>query len=343
MKKPWSIAGLFATVILLCCGLNIFGQEKEPITPAPATTPDVKLNQVFQQRVPAPAGPNTFSFVNAEFIFDGKPIKGSPYSAEAVTETTQLLGDGNRIVNSSTASLYRDSEGRTRREQTLKAIGGVAAGAQPLQTIMISDPVAGVTYSLDPVNRIARKSGMGMVTFQRSAAAPGPAGSGNATFVINSSGSEAGTLRAATAAPTAGAAVTLRSTTPPPITWSTQSAGGTGYQIATRDGQSDNVNKEDLGTQTIEGVAATGTRVTFTIAAGEIGNERPIDVVDERWFSKDLQAFVMTRHSDPRSGETVYRLTNINRTEPDHSLFLVPADYDIKDGGSLPMRTRKPE
>ena len=341
MKKRWSMAGL-AAITLLCCGLNAFGQEKEPPT-APTTAPETKINQVFQQKVAPPPGANTFSFVNSEFIFDGKPIKGSPYSAEAITETTQILSDGNRIVNSSTASLYRDSEGRTRREQTLKAIGGVAAGAQPFQTIMISDPVAGVTYSLDPVNRIARKSAIGMVTFQRAAAAPGSAGSGNATFVYNSGGSEAGTVRAAMAAPTAGATVTLPSTNAPSITWSAQSTGGAEYKITTRDGRSENVNKEDLGTQTIEGVSATGTRITFTIPAGQIGNERPIDIVDERWFSKDLQAFVMTRHSDPRSGETVYRLTNIDRTEPDHSLFQVPADYDIKDGGSLQMRTRKPE
>ena len=99
--------------------------------------------------------------------------------------------------------------------------------------------------------------------------------------------------------------------------------------MVARDGRGENVNKEDLGTQTIEGVEATGTRMTFTIPAGQIGNEGPINIVDERWFSKDLQTVVMTRHSDPRSGETVYRLTNINRTEPDHSLFEVPADYRI--------------
>src|SRR5204862_8257345 len=95
------------------------------------------------------------------------------------TETTQILGDGNRIVNRSTATLYRDSEGRTRREQTLKSIGGVTSGALPLQTIMISDPVAGVSYSLDPGSRTAQKRPMGSFTFQRSTS--GPAGSVNRT------------------------------------------------------------------------------------------------------------------------------------------------------------------
>jgi hypothetical protein len=39
---------------------------------------------------------------------------------------------------------------------------------------------------------------------------------------------------------------------------------------------------------------------------------------------------IMSKHRDPRSGETIYRLTNINRSEPDRSLFEVPADYKVK-------------
>jgi len=131
--------------------------------------------------------------------------------------------------------------------------------------------------------------------------------------------------------------------TAPTVSWTAQPAAVGGYQVITRDGSSENVKKEDLGAQTIEGVAATGTRMTITIPAGKIGNEGPIAIVDERWFSKDLQMVVMTKHSDPRSGETVYRLTNINRTEPDHSLFEVPGDYQIRELTTAPMRTRKPE
>jgi hypothetical protein len=92
------------------------------------------------------------------------------------------------------------------------------------------------------------------------------------------------------------------------------------------------VNQESLGTQSIEGVMAEGTRVTLTIAAGKIGNERPIVTVNERWYSQELQTAVLTKNSDPRMGETTYRLTNINRSEPDPSLFQVPADYTIDEG-----------
>jgi len=91
--------------------------------------------------------------------------------------------------------------------------------------------------------------------------------------------------------------------------------------------------KEDLGTQTIEGVPAQGTRTTHTIAAGQIGNDRSIEIVHERWYSDELQAVVMSRHSDPRMGETTYRLTNIQRGEPDASLFQVPEDFKVEEGG----------
>jgi len=367
MKRTWIFAIVFATAMWLLCGLNAFAQQKE--TPAPATSPEIRINTLAGQleKTPMPPGANTFSFVNSEFVFDGKPIKGAPYSAEAVTETTQVLSDGNRIVNRSTATLYRDSEGRTRREQTLKSIGGVTSGALPLQTIMISDPVAGVSYSLDPANRTAHKSPMGSFTFQRAVAGPAGIANGTSNFVFKSAGSDStavgigsgvgagsggGVVSSATnmsppvtitaTAPTA-AASTAPSTAAPAVSWNAQSNGGGGYQVITRDGRSENVNKQDLGTESIEGVSATGTRITFTIPVGQIGNERAIEIVDERWFSKDLQTVVMTRHSDPRSGETVYRLTNINRTEPDHSLFEVPGDYQIKEPAAPLMRTRRPE
>ena len=105
--------------------------------------------------------------------------------------------------------------------------------------------------------------------------------------------------------------------------------------------------KEQLGKQTIEGVEAEGTRTTVTIPAGEIGNERAIEIVSERWYSPELQLVVMTRHSDPRFGETTYKLTNINRTEPVKSLFEVPAGYTVKEGPNFvpaiaPLRTRRP-
>ena len=99
-----------------------------------------------------------------------------------------------------------------------------------------------------------------------------------------------------------------------------------------------NTKVEHLGTQTIEGVSAEGTRITVTIPAGQIGNELPIVTVSERWYSPELQVTVMSTRSDPRTGTTTYKLTNINRAEPSPTLFQVPADYTVHDLTNGPMK-----
>src|SRR5712692_2604978 len=115
---------------------------------------------------PAIAGQedNTFVFVSSEMSFDGKTVKGAPYSAQAVSESVQTLADGNRIVHRDTSSVYRDSEGRTRREQTLGSLGAYTAAGGPAQMVFIHDPGAGANYILDSNNRTAQKidlTGMG--------------------------------------------------------------------------------------------------------------------------------------------------------------------------------------
>lgn len=86
---------------------------------------------------------------------------------------------------------------------------------------------------------------------------------------------------------------------------------------------------ESLGTRQIEGLSATGQRTTTTIPAGRIGNDRPIEILDERWVSSDLKVVLLSRHRDPQTGETEFRLTNIKRTEPSPELFKVPSDNSI--------------
>ena len=103
---------------------------------------------------------------------------------------------------------------------------------------------------------------------------------------------------------------------------------------------------ESLGKQVIEGVEAEGVRSVITIPEGRIGNDRPIEIVSERWDSPELQTVVLSKHNDPRFGETVYRLTNINRAEPAQTLFEIPADYKVEEGhpGAFfgPRRIKKP-
>lgn len=281
---------------------------------------------------PPPLPPTTdgnFLFIASE-SFDGKVVKGAAYSAEAVTEHVQVLGDGNRIVNKFTSLVYRDGEGRTRREQTLKGLGVLGTGHEPWQTIFINDPVAGVTYSLDSRSHTAVKSAPFTFEFSRKLEAAGTAGeAGRFEFKVAPGGNAGAmivTSPAGTPPPTASARIAVEAEQ-----FSTGGIGGMSYVFRKTVGPNANEKKEDLGKQMIEGVEAEGTRTTVTIPAGEIGNERPIEIVSERWYSPELQLVVMTRTSDPRSGETTYKLTNINRSEPAKSLFEVPSDYTIKE------------
>lgn len=247
-------------------------------------------------------GPNTFEFIASEKMgFEASPIKGAPYSAEGVTETTQVLADGNRISRKNTSVFYRDSEGRTRREQSLAALGPWASKGAPHQTIMINDPVAGVHYVLDPEARTARK--MAVPEMKTAAAKMGVA-----------------QFKARTA------------------------EGGVGgfhkgmaihFEKALPAGKGPKPRMESLGKRMIEGVEAEGTRTTLTIPAGQIGNDRPIEVVSEHWFSEQLKTVVMSKRSDPRQGETTYRLTNIRLAEPLRSLFEAPPDYTIKEEANV--------
>ena len=273
---------------------------------------------------PPPPDANVVFFATESF--GGKVVKGAPYSAEAVTETIQTLSDGNRIVNRITSMLYRDSEGRTRREQSLKGLGIFGAGEEPFKTIFINDPVAGVTFSLDSRSHTAHKSVP--FTFEFS----GKKAEQFEFKVAQETGATTSRSMIVTA-PLAAGVAGQRATHPPvdQFTLRTEAGVGGSYVFRSKPNNANEV-KEQLGKQNIEGVEAEGTRTTVTIAAGEIGNERPIEIVSERWYSPELQLVVMTRHSDPRTGETTYKLTNVNRAEPAKSLFEVPSDYTIKEG-----------
>ena len=389
--------------------------------------------QGYHFEVAPPDGPDAlgFSFVASEMSFDSKVVAGAAYSAEAVTETVQTLADGNRITRKSTTLVYRDGDGRTRRDQTLAAIGPWATADDPPRTILINDPIAGVNYVLDPRTSTARR--INGYSFHVENFKGGANGAGGVFVMRAPEPGESAVLPARVPAPDAakaaieggmlnGRASKRVSPVYPPVA---KAAGAQGLVVVsivvneegvvesakavsghpllqsaaveaaqqwrfapTRLGgkpvkvtgklsfsfvlskedrepesyprqqgaQADVLapakapavqsNKESLGKQVIEGVEAEGTRLTVTIPAGAIGNERAINIVTERWYSPELQQVVMSRHSDPRFGETTYRLTNINRGEQDRSLFEVPQGYTVKEGGvrmrgPAPVRVRK--
>jgi hypothetical protein len=294
-------------------------------------------DRVFAQGIPMAkpddvffsTGANLFAY--SEMSVDGTPIKGAPYSADAVTETIQTLPDGNRIVRKNTSTIYRDSEGRTRRDQSLAAVGPYAVAGDPPQSSFINDPVTGDNFVLDARSHIAHKmpqfkvrmdgvGGADSVSFH--SAGVGGADSVRLQRAGVGVGSGKGTVVGATTlAVGVGKGVDVE-TAPGTFT----------VKIETAEDSKTNVKKESLGTQLFEGVSAEGTRVTKTIPAGAIGNERPIDIVSERWYSSDLHVVVMSKQTNPMVGETTYRLTNINRSEPSHSMFEVPADYKLDQG-----------
>jgi hypothetical protein len=121
---------------------------------------------------------------------------------------------------------------------------------------------------------------------------------------------------------------------PPDAMATTTAAPAPGVFLAKRltVSDQDQVNTEDLGSQTMEGVLVNGVRTTHTIPAGQIGNDLPITIVTEVWTSPDLKTVIYSKRSDPRMGEQTFRLTNIVRTEPSATLFAVPADFKIVDG-----------
>ena len=91
-----------------------------------------------------------------------------------------------------------------------------------------------------------------------------------------------------------------------------------------------NLKEESLGTQFMNGVNATGRRITRTIPAGAIGNSQAIQTVEERWVSEDLKVPVMIKITDPRSGTRTETLNVTSRAEPDPSLFQAPAGFTVK-------------
>jgi hypothetical protein len=302
---------------------------------APEAGVVIRQERVFQgPEGGPPAPPRDFVFIASE-NFGGKIVKNAPYSAESVTETIQTLADGNRIVNKITSQVYRDSEGRTRRDQTLKGFGPIGTGEEPLQTIFINDPVAGVTYTLDTRTHVAHKSvpfqfelsGKPVLQGQRFEFKTSPGATATSSVIITSQA----TAPAAGAPPQTG----TRVAPPPPDAEEFRlraAEGAASYVFRTQtDPSRNNEVKEQLGKQMIEGVEAEGTRTTITIPVGDIGNERPIEIVSERWYSPELQLVVMSRHSDPRTGETTYKLTNINRAEPMKSLFEVPPGFNVQE------------
>ena len=241
------------------------------------------------------------------------PIKGAPYSATITNESIQTLADGNRIVQSNSGTIARDSQGRTRQDAALPSIGNLSATNAP-HLVFIQDPVAGTSYTLNLTDKTAWKN-------------PMPPG-GQAGGIVAAGGPDAVFIQRTIT----GGDMPPVGMLPPPAVVMQKHGEVLQKQLMLDDDQS-GATTEPLGSQTIEGVVANGVRTTRTIPAGQMGNERAITIVTEVWTSPDLKTIVSSKRNDPRMGEQTFQLTNIVRAEPDPSLFTVPADFKIVDGG----------
>jgi hypothetical protein len=237
---------------------------------------------------------NTLSFTTPDANFERNVVKGSPFAAESVTEHVQHLANGNRMVRKSTAKLFRDSAGRTRREHALTRGGTVtAADGQEPRLVVINDPVGQVEYVVDTARGTLRKMRMSPALAE-------------ARRQMSGTESSFGVLM-------------------PTSTAHRRVAEGDAAQPMPEP------KRERLETQQIEGVMAEGTRITVTIPAGEFDNEQPFEITHEQWYSPELKMVVLLKHSDPRFGETTFRLTNITRGDPTPDLFAEPQGYRTVD------------
>jgi hypothetical protein len=267
-RKSW-MAGLFMGFALMCAGV---AQAQAPPPPAEAGPPP---HEHMRGRMPG----SGFEMLGFGRGGGPKSIKGAPFSATAVTESTQVLSDGTNIHRSTQAWLFRDSEGRVRREMSFTGVGPLTNSGPARSFIVIRDPVAGTGFVLDGQKKTANKF----------------------------------TARA----------------------YSGRGSKPEGGRFAEREQKmiaSGALKKESLGTQVINGLSAEGTRITHMIPAGQMGNDKPISIVTETWFSKDLQENIMIKRNNPWSGTTTYKLTNIQRTEPAATMFQVPSDFTIQAG-----------
>jgi len=233
------------------------------------------------------------------------PVAGQPYEASKVTHSVWKLADGTTIRHDAETKIARDGEGRVREDlETTQAssIGGKQTNIT-LESVTVADPVdhslttwTGKTkmafrMQMPNLSGLTKKPGLGGIV---GGVAPPP---------------EPRAVRLGTIPP-------ISETAPPP-----RHVTADKYEVRT----------EDLGQQSIAGVLATGKRTTTVIATGKIGNDQPITIVHEEWYSPDLKVVVKSEDSDPRSGERTMELEGLARGEPDPSLFHAPEGYKVQD------------
>jgi hypothetical protein len=247
--------------------------------------------------------------IKGDATFHIRPIQlmaNAPYSGEEKTETVQTLADGTHVTRSNPRNtrIWRDSQGRVRIEE------GLGGGPNHPTLVEIDDPVTGYTYILDDINKVAHRAKASVIPERNmdpmNIRRP-PVGS-----VTGGGGGGGGGA--------AGAVGTL----------SVGAGGGLNADANPRP-RPQTSGPEDLGTSLIDGVTVRGSRTATVIPTGAQGNDAPITNTRDTWYSPELNLIIRTVSTDPRSGVQTTGIDKLSRSDPDLSLFMVPADYQLVD------------
>lgn len=294
---------------------------------------------LFDSMAMVPAGDHP-ALAGAMLGLRGRTVKNAPYIAETVSERLQNLADGNQIAEQSSSMSYRDSAGRTRQE--LRDSKG------ELRAVTIRDVVAGVTWILHPQDKTAIKAG-GNVAMARAAAESARARveqmrrEGKLPTVERKAGPGGEEIIVKRVARAGGAGDGIRKDVRIWVMRNlSEEKSGARPGIATQlvpmlAGTAGDMkwaakaSTRDLGTRDFDGVQAEGKLRSYEIPAGEVGNRNRLVVSDESWYAPQLQITVYTKHSDPRSGDVIFRVKGLKREEPAAQLFTVPSDYTVRD------------
>ncbi len=333
MSRRWiSAASLSLAVVLLAWPALSPAQSGTQSAAHAAPASDDSVPPITVQIAPPPISISS-GMLGISSPLGAQSASGKPIYAEFAIEHHQSFADGTHISRSTFSCIYRDSQGRIRRESQL-SVPGLAAGIAAATFITIIDHHLGFGFILNPQEMVAHR-------YELNGAGPSyvarlNAQAGGSALLSSDSKPPAATENSATSTDSAAqwhphifSAHHIR----PAMD------GGIGPEAAAPTMRIDQpflaapnpVRTENLGEQTILGFRTRGTRVITTLPAGQIGNDRPIDIVSEQWFSPDLELVMRSTHHDPWAGEFTTTVTKVSRGDQPASLFEIPSAYKVVD------------
>jgi hypothetical protein len=312
-----TMSGFRVAVALLSAAMGpaLVGQAEKPMAvgqqdPGQQEKHQAEMAVVLQPGNEAGEGQEAQQKVVLEVVAaDAQVVKGKPYSADTSTETVQTLADGNRIVHRTVSKFYRDSDGRTRREQTFGNVDPEHPAPHEVK-VFVDDPVNGLAFVMDPGSKSADKVHRSPKFLDERNSEDNGTRIGVSSVNDQEVGGQDGPGRMM-------------------IKFRDEHSGDPNVVVTQMPDEKRDVAKEDLGTRNIEGVDCTGTRQTISIPTGTIGNEKPISIVRETWYAPAIAAVVESTTDDPRYGKTTYQLTNVQLSEPARSMFEPPANFKV--------------